>query len=79
MLRRYHTVLREHGVTNYSWDELITDYKTGLIFWLLVPVQDRYSGSGKEYWWPIMQCVVAAFQEWHCEKLLDMPMNEPLE
>ncbi len=76
MLRRYHTVLREHGVTNYSWDELITDYKTGLIFWLLMPVQDRYSGSGKEYWWPIMQCVVAAFQEWQCEKLLGISVNE---
>jgi thiamine kinase-like enzyme len=70
MLRRYHTVLQDRGVDNYSWDELTTDYKTGLIFWLFMPVQDRYDGAGKEYWWPKMQCLVAAFQDWGCEKLL---------
>jgi thiamine kinase-like enzyme len=70
MLRRYHTILREHGVTGYGWDELLDDYRTGLIFWLLMPVQDRAGGAGKEYWWPKMQCVVAAFQEWECGRLL---------
>jgi thiamine kinase-like enzyme len=70
MLRRYHAVLQQHGVSNYSWDDLLTDYKTGLIFWLLMPVQDRYGGSGKDYWWPKMQCLAAAYQEWHCEELL---------
>jgi thiamine kinase-like enzyme len=70
ILRRYHTVLRAHRVNNYSSDDLLTDYQTGLIFWLLMPVQDRYDGSSKEYWWPKMQCLVAAFQDWHCEKLL---------
>lgn len=70
MLRRYHTILCAHGVNNYSWDDLRTDYQTGLIFWLLMPVQDRYDGSSKEYWWPKMQCLVAAFQDWQCEKLL---------
>jgi thiamine kinase-like enzyme len=72
MLRRYHAVLQEHGVADYSWEDLATDYRTGLIFWLLMPVQDRYGGSGKDYWWPKMQCVVAAFREWECEKLLGM-------
>ena len=72
MLRRYHTGLLTHGVTDYPWDELVTDYQTGLIFWLLMPVQDRYDGAPREYWWPKMQCVVAAFQEWRCETLLGM-------
>ena len=48
----------------------MTDYRTGLIFWLLMPVQDGYGGSGKDYWWPKMQCLVAAFREWSCEALL---------
>ena len=42
-----------------------------LIYWLLVPVQDRYGGAGKAYWWPKMQCLVAAFQDWQCEALLE--------
>jgi thiamine kinase-like enzyme len=70
MLRRYHTVLREHRVNNYSWDDLMTDYRMGLIFWILMPVQDRYGGAGRDYWWPKMQCLAAAFREWHCEDLL---------
>src|SRR5581483_10065494 len=72
MLRRYHTVLQNHGVNNYSWDDLLTDYRTGLIFWLLMPVQDYFGGAGKEYWWPKMQCLVAAFQDWHCHHLLGL-------
>jgi thiamine kinase-like enzyme len=70
ILRRYYAVLQEYGVNSYSWDELVTDYKTGLIFWFLMPVQDRFGGSSKDYWWPKMQCLEAAFQEWHCGDLL---------
>jgi hypothetical protein len=73
LLRRYHRMLETQGVHNYAWDDLTTDYQTGLIYWLLVPVQDRYDGSGTDYWWPKMQCLVEAFREWHCADLLDMP------
>lgn len=69
MLRRYYDTLCDHGVVGYTWEELLTDYRSGLIFWLLMPVQDRFGGAGKEYWWPKMQCLVAAFVEWECEVL----------
>jgi len=69
-LRCYHTTLQAHGVTNYSWDNLLTDYKCGLIYWLLMPVQDRFGGASKDYWWPKMQCLLSAFHDWHCEELL---------
>jgi hypothetical protein len=64
--------LQAHGVDNYSWEDLKIDYQSGLIYWLLVPLQDRYDGSGKDYWWPKMQCLVAAFREWRCAELLSM-------
>jgi hypothetical protein len=70
ILRRYHAMLQAHGVLDYTWQDLLTDYRTGLIYWLLVPVQDRFGGAGKDYWWPKMQCLVAAFREWHCAELL---------
>jgi len=70
LLERYHRELVKAGVSNYSWDDLISDYQSGLIYWLLVPVQDRYDGSSRDYWYPKMQCLVTAFQEWHCEELL---------
>ena len=72
VLRRYHTTLQAHGVRDYIWDDLVADYRNGLIYWLLVPVQDRFGGSVKDYWWPKMQCLVAAFREWRCAELLGM-------
>jgi hypothetical protein len=72
ILRRYYATLQAHGVSQYSWEDLRTDYQHGLIFWLLMPVQDAADGSHKDYWWPKMQCLVAAFQDWHCEELLDI-------
>ncbi len=72
MLHTYYAALRAHGVKDYAWDDLVTDYQTGLIFWLLMPVQDGADGARKEYWWPKMQCLVAAFREQHCEELLGL-------
>lgn len=70
ILRRYLATVQASGVRDYDWDELVIDYQSGLIYWLLVPLQDRFGGSPKDYWWPKMQCLVAAFREWRCEELL---------
>ncbi|HEU5228805.1 MAG TPA: oxidoreductase family protein, partial [Ktedonobacteraceae bacterium] len=40
MLRRYYDVLQANGVSGYSWEDLITDYRTHLIYWLLITIQD---------------------------------------
>ena len=72
VLRRYHAALQAHGVKGYTWDDLVTDYQNGLIFWLVMPVQDGADGSWKDYWWPKMQCLVAAFRDWRCEALLEI-------
>ena len=66
ILRHYHQNLLAHGVQNYLWDDLVADYKTGIIYWILVPVQDCFGGASRDYWWPKMQCLVAAFREWDC-------------
>jgi Ecdysteroid kinase-like family len=70
ILHQYYETLQAHGVQNYSWEQLITDYKMGIIFWLLMPVQDCYNGSSKDYWWPKMQCLIEAYRDWYCEELL---------
>jgi thiamine kinase-like enzyme len=70
ILRRYHDTLRAHGVSGYQWEDLLGDYQLGLIFWLLMPVQDAADGSSYDYWWPKMQCLVAAFRDWRCEERL---------
>ena len=61
------TVVR---VAHYTWDDLLLDYRLGVIEWLFVPVQDRADGAGKDYWWPKLQCVAAAFHDLNCADLL---------
>jgi thiamine kinase-like enzyme len=70
VLQRYHHRLLRHGVTGYSWEQLLMDYRAGLIFWVLMPVQDAADGAAKAYWWPKMQCLIAAFEEWECADIL---------
>jgi hypothetical protein len=69
-LRWYHTTLQTRVMPYYSWEDLQDDYRAGLIYWLLMPVQDRANGSHKNYWWPKMQCLIAAFEDWNCEHFL---------
>jgi hypothetical protein len=70
ILRHYLQVLRAHGVKQYQWEDLLGDYRRGLIFWLLIPVQDAADGAPRDYWWPKMQCLAAAFRDWHSADLL---------
>jgi hypothetical protein len=38
VLRAYHETLREHGVRDYGWDELMSDYRQALLFGLAYPL-----------------------------------------
>jgi hypothetical protein len=71
VLRRYLAVLHKNGVRGYAWEDLVRDYRLSILDWLWVPVQDCYDGSGKSYWWPKLQCLLAAYEDWHCERLLE--------
>lgn len=70
LLHRYYDGLCAHGVQGYRWEDFMLDYKVGVIEWLFVPVQDRADGAGKDYWWPKMQCLVAAFEDLDCAEVL---------
>ncbi|HYN89864.1 MAG TPA: oxidoreductase family protein [Ardenticatenaceae bacterium] len=70
VLRRYHEVLRAQGVSGYTWEELLVDYRLEVIEWLFQPLRDRADGAGEDYWWPKLQCLAAAFQDLECAELL---------
>jgi hypothetical protein len=69
VLAQYHRTLQENGVSGYAWDDLVRDYQYSLVDWLLVPLQDRFEGSDKSYWWPKMQCLAHAFEDWNVSEL----------
>lgn len=77
LLRRYHRGLQTYGVRGYSWEDLTADYQAALIFWILMPLQDRYNGAGTEYWWPKMHCLLQAFTDWNCAELLNASVPFP--
>jgi aminoglycoside phosphotransferase (APT) family kinase protein len=60
VLRRYHAAL---GRPEYSYEDLMADYRIAVADWLLVPVQDAGDGSRRDYWWPKMQCLLDAFAD----------------
>lgn len=69
-LRRYHAALQAHGVRGYSWDQLLDDYRLMLICMLQLTVWDQTNGSARSYWWPKMQCLVAAYRDHDAGRLL---------
>ena len=71
LLRRYHGTLLAHGVKNYGWDDLLTDYRLMLIFRIFLPVWDMANGSRRAYWWPKLTCLTDAYRDWRCAELLD--------
>lgn len=69
LLRRYHEVLCDNGVTNYSWDDLLRDYRVALTLIVFFVVFDAASGASYGYWWPKIQCLVANFRDLDCMAL----------
>jgi len=69
-LKRYHERLQEGGVSNYSFDELLLDYRVSIALNVLHPIWDQQHGASDAYWRPKLSCCVAAFQDWDCMELL---------
>jgi hypothetical protein len=70
LLRRYHNGLLTHGVRDYSWDDLLDDYRLMLALMIFDPIWNQTSGSDEAYWWPKLQCLTSAYRDWHCADLM---------
>ncbi|MBM7784578.1 phosphotransferase family protein [Tenggerimyces flavus] len=70
LLREFHRRLVGYGVAGYAFDDLLLDYRFGLVYWALMPVQDAHDGAARSYWLPKLTCLLDAFDEWDCADLL---------
>ncbi|GAC1633540.1 MAG: phosphotransferase [Ktedonobacteraceae bacterium] len=70
MLRLYLATLHAHGVTNYTWDQLLEDYRLMIIIFLQMAIWDQTNGSSRDYWWPKLQCLLSAARDLDCRSLL---------
>ncbi len=63
MLRLYLATLHAHGVTDYTWDQLLEDYRLMIIIFLQGAIWDQTNGSLRSYWWPKLQCLLSAARD----------------
>jgi hypothetical protein len=71
LLRRYLEILQKSGVKEYTWVDLISDYRLMLIIIVLVPVWDAASGASQSYWYPKMNCLIDNFNDFDCLIMFD--------
>jgi hypothetical protein len=70
VLRRYLEGLAAGGVRDYSWDDLLDDYRCSVSLWLTVPLQDAADGASADYWAPKLACLAAAYTDLDCAALV---------
>jgi hypothetical protein len=70
LLRHYHDRLCEAGVTDYSWNELWSDYRLCVIRKLFHPTWQWATGHHPNIWWNHLERVMTAFEDLQCRKLL---------
>ena len=66
MLHVYLDALGRHGVTGYTWENLIADYRISLAYMLFYPAWDAVNGSGRDYWEPKLRSLASAAEDWGC-------------
>jgi aminoglycoside phosphotransferase (APT) family kinase protein len=70
-LRRYHERLGTAGVQGYSFDDLMLDYRRSAVRNLTFPLQLWKRGLPPEAWFHRLECALAAYQDLHCDEVLD--------
>lgn len=74
VLRHYHAVLQRRGVTGYSWEQLLYDYKLSVIQMVYVPIDWCVVDSDRErmkwLWSAQLERVMTAVFELDCMGLL---------
>lgn len=70
LIQRYHEALLAHEIANYSLDDLWLDYRRGVVRNLTIPVIFWSRGMKPEWWWPRLECALAAYDDLGCDELL---------
>lgn len=72
VLQRYHDQLIAHGVSDYSWDQLVLDYRLTLGMNIYVATEwcrGQFNADTMPIWMPMLQKAMTAYDDLECEKL----------
>ena len=70
LLISYHQELTCESDINYSFDELIHDYKLGCLRNFIIPAFHLEMGIEPYIWWPYIERLYSAYEDLECGKLL---------
>ena len=70
LLHFYHEELNRKGVSNYSLEDLLLDYRRCLVRNLTFPIICWSRGDAREYWRGRLDYALAAFHDLNCAELL---------
>ena len=70
LIRRYHEGLLKSGITSYTFDDLLLDYRRGVVRNLTLPILFWKRGMKREGWRHRLEYALAAYQDLRCDELL---------
>jgi hypothetical protein len=70
LLRLYYQELTGGGVSNYSFEDLLLDYRRCVVRNLTIPIILWARGLGREAWRHRLDCALAAYRDFNGEELL---------
>jgi aminoglycoside phosphotransferase (APT) family kinase protein len=70
LLRRYHEALQADGIANYTFDDLLLDYRRCVVRNLTIPIILWSRGLNPEAWWHRLECALSAYRDLECDELL---------
>src|SRR5687767_6272285 len=70
LLELYHRELMQCGITAYSFEELLLDYRRCVVRNLTFPIIFWSRGFSRERWRYRLDCALAAFHDFNCTELL---------
>jgi thiamine pyrophosphokinase len=76
LLKGYHDELIANGVTGYSFDQLMEDYRVGVLYGWIIPVYavgtlDSSSERAMALWTEVIQRAQAAMRDHHVADLMN--------
>jgi hypothetical protein len=71
LLRHYHDGIQAHGVTGYTWDALLEDYRRAALGQLFIPVWQATADLPPAIWWSHLERGMLAFEDLDCAAFLD--------
>ncbi|OQX34661.1 MAG: hypothetical protein B0D91_12065 [Oceanospirillales bacterium LUC14_002_19_P2] len=70
LLQHYHAALLDAGVEDYSFEQLMDDYRLMVIFQLFAAIKEQVRGCAKPLWLNRLLCLLGAFEDLECRQLL---------